>query len=1175
MKFSFLCTAVTHTSGRVTLSPVSLPDLAVHAATRDDALLELKLLLDDKLSRTHPRHLGRFCTPGEGERLDLALELGATPDSPPLSLRLRALQRPAQGKRTEAQVLGTNLRYWLDGKGKELSAQAQALLAEHLENTSPAHKLSLRAEGTLELLTVDLDATPLTLASLKPSELHLDERPPPKDPFAESSRPRDDDDATPADDWDEPKTRRKKPSPDKPPPTPTLERLGVAWHTLAKDDDFPPTFGRDSLVARVLAHLSLADAEPLVLIGPAGVGKSATLHEVTRRLVAQTPPGKPPRRVFALDASRLIAGQGFFGDWQRQTLDAFAEAHQARAVLHLGRLVDLLDAGRSAHSDDNVAQLLLPTLAAREVAVLAEATPEEWARVNERHQSFGRVFAPLHVSEPSADETKLILERLAAHAAKDRGVTVPDDALAEVRSLVRRFRPYGSPLGNAVTFFARLVEAQAQAPLTERTVSRLAVLRRFSVESGVPEELLRDELPLDVAEVRSFLSARVKGQPDAVERGAHVVSVIKANLSDPKRPVATLLFCGPTGVGKTELSKALAERLFGSKDKLVRLDMGEYAGPDALQRLLGAHGESGFLVTAVRQKPFSVVLLDEVEKAHPAVFDALLAVLGEGRLTDGLGRLADFRSCVIILTSNLGATTQRRHAGFSSSAPGELRAHYLAEVRRFFRPELFNRLDDVVAFAPLGPAELAAIVTREVDRIAQRAGFSRRDLSVAPSAEALEALARWGHEPAYGARPLKRALERRLVVPAAAHLAAHPPAGATRLDFSVEGESLAPSSTPTPRAADGVARVGLLEACERAGTLRAEVRAWLKSPVLRRLRDGLRLFERLSRSPSFWTDDALAQEQARSAAFAKDVWDGLEAARQQAEAAEDLAFEAYALRANHSLVELTEAVEGAREAFWPLTERLYASLFPRTDAVTLTVLPSRGAQHWGRWLFEAWSDWAMGRGLKTHVAHLLPKDAEQKKREAVELKRLEAVRRTIGKDVERVLAQHGIVAAVKVYRERTGSSLKEAADVVRAWRDSQQSALLSSHAWREGDAPTGSPWAALALTVTGDALPLLLTGEAGTHRFHVDGDTFTVRVGFVASKPKVSELPTLEVLEGAAAPKEVRRIWPRRQGFEHGLLKDLRTGTEHRANAATFPLSEVLAAWVRHRVFHGEDGTWS
>ncbi|MFZ5442884.1 MAG: AAA family ATPase [Myxococcota bacterium] len=1158
----------------MTLAPLSLPQLAVHARTLEEARFELTLALDDRISRAHPRHLWKYCRPGEGELQSLPLELlpvqrGEERVTSPLVVD--ALESAAHAGHTEVRLLETELRFWFKAKGRELSTQASALMTEHLKELAPDALLRLRSEGKRELLELEVDVEPLKLAALRRAELRLDERPPPRGLDGEPEVREDEDQPPAEDDWDDERAKEKKApkSAKKVVPTPTLNRLGVKWHQLAKDDVFPLTFGREDLVEQVRAHVSAKDAEPLVLLGASGVGKTAVLQEVARRLVAGSSSEKPPRPFFHLDSSRLIAGEGFFGDWQRQTLDSFSEAHEAGALLHLGRLVDLLDAGKSAHSDDNVAQLLIPTLAAREVAVVAEATPEEWARVRDRNQSFARLFAPLTVDEPTPSAGAQILTRIAEHEGRKREVKVESPALDEVRTLVRRFRPYGSPLGNSVSFLRRLLDGAAQAK--QPALTRSEVVRRFSIESGVPEELLRDDLPLDPGAVRDFLVARVKGQSEAVARAAQVVSVIKANLADPARPVATLLFAGPTGVGKTELTKALAERVFGSKDRMVRLDMGEFSGPDALARLIGDAGTEGFLVTAVRRQPFSVVLLDEVEKAHPVVFDALLSVLGEGRLTDGRGRLADFRSCVLVMTSNLGAQTHRPKVGFGDGAAPDARAHYLAEIRRFFRPELFNRIDDVVIFSSLDRQNLTTIVDRELAKVAARSGFGRLDVALSVSPEAKDALATWGHEPKYGARPLKRALERRLVVPAAAHLAAHRPSGANRLEVSLDGDALAFSLHSLPRGVDGGSRTELLRVCEKAAELRAEIRAWIRSPLMSNLRDALRLFERLSRQTSFWADRELADEQARRAAITRELDEGFAKLRTQVEAAEELAFEAYAARQNRSAEELLASLDAVRTAFEPLTERLFVSRFPHVDAATLTLVPGRNGGRWAVWLVEGYQAWAKSRGLRTEVTHLSPKTPEQKALDARSAG--PRLSRTSANELERVLQQQGVIAAARLYRDKENVSLKDATEYVTRVKERLEAPPPEDFEWRTNFPYDGEPFNALCLRVFGDALPLLLSAEHGAHRIYAEGESFEVKVRF--QRGNVRDPGQGERLEVSMPAAEVRRVWPIRKGQEQGLLKDQRTGTEHLVDVRGFPLSEILAAYIRHVVFGSQEGAWS
>ncbi|MDX2012996.1 MAG: AAA family ATPase [Myxococcaceae bacterium] len=1163
MKLTFQCLAITHTSGRVTLTPLTVPAFAVHAPSLEQARFELTLALDDKVGRVHPRHLWRYVRAGDGALIELPVgglpvQRGSQPVLEPVVLR--AIESAVHAGHREVRLPTADLRFWFASKGKALTAEACALLAEHLKLASPDELLRLRAEGDATIVDVEVPVTPLKLSQLARRELLLDERPPPKG-LDELTPGEDEDDDAPDDDWSDEGKRKKKEKPAGGPPTPTLDRLAVKWHQLAKDDAFAPTFGRDALVEQVLAHVALKDPEPLVLVGAAGVGKTAVLHEVARRLVPKTS-GTPSRPFFLLDGSRLIAGGGFFGEWQQQTLEAFAEATAAKVVLHLGRLVDLIDAGRSAHSDDNVAQLITPMLAAREVTAVAEATPEEWARLSARNQSFARLFSPLVVEEPAPDVTRDIVARVGRAEATARLVEPTLTALDEVRSLVRRFRPSGSPLGNTLAFLRRLIDG---CDVGQRLEPK-DVIRRFSIESGIPEELLRDDVSIDPAEVRAFLSARVKGQPDAVARVAEVVSVIKANLTDPARPVATLLFAGPTGVGKTELTKALAERVFGSKDRLVRLDMGEYSGADALARLVGDGGEDGFLSTAVRRQPFSVVLLDEIEKAHPAVFDALLSVLGEGRLTDGRGRTTDFRSALIVMTSNLGAQTQRPRVGFGDEGSSAARTHVLGEIRRFFRPEFFNRLDDVIVFAPLGPAELSSIVERELGKVAGRSGLSRLDVTVSIDAASKQALAEWGHEPRYGARPLKRAIERRLVVPAAAHLAAHPPAGPSELRVTRTGDALDFTLTPAGRGTDAASRAELLAVCEKAATLRGEVAEWAGAPLMARMRDDFRLFERLSRQPSFWKDRALADAEARRAGAVREVDEGFTKLKTQIEAVEELAFEAYATRERRSATELESTLDAQRAELHPLTERLFASRFPGVEAATVVLVPGRSSLRWAEWLRTGYVEWAKGRGLRVESLSLLPVPGRGTAPVTIP--------KTSRDRVERTLQQQGLTAAARVYRDKHDVPLDEAVKQVKAIERrlaAAAAAVPSTTEWKLDEAPEHAHAEALAVRVFGPWLPMLLSSEHGLHRVYDGGESFEVKVHFGVG---AAELPRADTFEAMLPNTEIRRVWPTRRGHEFGVLKDHRTSGEHRVEG-TFHYAPVLAAYVRHVVFEGKGAAWS
>ncbi len=357
-------------------------------------------------------------------------------------------------------------------------------------------------------------------------------------------------------------------------------------------------------------------------------------------------------------------------------------------MVHLGPLVELLEVGKSEHNSSGIATFLRPAVARGELLCIAECTPEQFPLIEKQDPQLLDAFRHIAVEEPDTKTGRVIL---ASYARDNANRTTEPAALAAIDRLHRRYATYSAYPGRPLRFLDNLLRDGAQdAPIAEDEV-----YDGFTRETGLPRAIIDPAVPLDLAATHDWFAARVIGQPDAVGLVTDLLATVKAGLTRPNRPIASLLFIGPTGVGKTEMAKAVAEFLFGSKDRLTRFDMSEYADPVAVRRLVGgAFGSEGLLTAKVREQPFSVVLLDEVEKADGSFFDLLLQALGEARLTDAGGRLADFRNTVVILTSNLGAESFRRGStGFVSGNVGraESQEHFARAVEQFLRPEMFNR----------------------------------------------------------------------------------------------------------------------------------------------------------------------------------------------------------------------------------------------------------------------------------------------------------------------------------------------------------------------------------------------------------------------------------------------------------------------------------------------------
>jgi ATP-dependent Clp protease ATP-binding subunit ClpA len=582
--------------------------------------------------------------------------------------------------------------------------------------------------------------------------------------------------------------------------TSTLEQVATDLTTGWCD----PLHGADTHLQTLAELLTGNRPRSVLLVGPSGAGKTALVLNLAQRRAEFGLNGKP---FWATSGARLVAGMSGFGMWQERCQKMLTEAAKKRAVVQVGNLMELVDVGKCEGQDTGIAAFLRPFIARGELLTVAECTPEQIPLIEREDPHLLDAFTRYDVSEPDPALGRAIL-RFVAERTSTRRLT--DEGLGVLDGLHRRYATYSAYPGRPLRFLRNFLADQHLRNHDEiKPLAPTDIYAQFARETGLPLFLLDPTEPVFLSDVRAWFGTRVLDQPEAVDLVTDLIALTKAALNRPRRPIASLLFIGPTGVGKTEMAKALAEYLFGSPGRLTRFDMSEYGDPLAVRRLIGGgQGREGLLTARIREQPFSVLLFDEFEKAHPEFFDLLLQVLGEGRLTDAAGRLADFCNCVIILTSNLGAESYQRGAfglaegtasGASHSAD-RARSHFIDAVQRSLRPELFNRFDRIVPFNPLPPTAVARIAERHLTKLTTRDGVRYRgaSLTVAPGVAAQ--LANAGFDVRYGARPLVRTIERQLLAPLAEQMNRHP--GEVPLALEVgTGTPLAVSVKPRTDAA--------------------------------------------------------------------------------------------------------------------------------------------------------------------------------------------------------------------------------------------------------------------------------------------------------------------------------------------------------------------------------------
>ena len=624
-----------------------------------------------------------------------------------------------------------------------------------------------------------------------------------------------------------------------------IKKYGRNLNDMAKEDRMDPVIGRDKEIQRVIQILARRTKNNPILLGEPGVGKTAIAEGLAQRIVEGSVPYMlQDKKVVSLSLASLVAGAKYRGEFEERLKGLIDEVRQdGTIILFIDEMHTLVGAGAAEGALD-AANILKPALSRGEIQIIGATTLDEYKKHLEKDAALSRRFQTILVEEPSIEDAKKILMGLrgkyeAFHCARIEDAAIEAAVRLSHRYITDRFLPDKAiDLMDEAASKVRMKQVaqpeklqEIRARLEKLGVEKEAAISAQDYERAAhirdDEQKVKDELEEakrrfekrgksritvtadDIADVvaqwtsvpvrqiaakesdrllhmEKILTRRVVGQQEAVEAVSKAIRRARAGLKDPKRPIGSFLFLGPTGVGKTELAKALSEALFGTEDAIIRFDMSEYMEKYAVSRMVGAppgyvgYEEGGQLTDAVRRKPYSIILLDEIEKAHPDVFNVLLQVLDDGRLTDGKGRTVDFRNTVIIMTSNAGATLLKKSApalGFAVGSGDEkqeaedaAKKRVLGEVRHIFKPEFLNRIDELIVFHPLGREELSKIIDILLRDVRTRLAEKEIRLEVSPAAK--NVLVEKGTDFKYGARPLKRAIQKLIEDEIAEHLLA-------------------------------------------------------------------------------------------------------------------------------------------------------------------------------------------------------------------------------------------------------------------------------------------------------------------------------------------------------------------------------------------------------------------
>ena len=549
--------------------------------------------------------------------------------------------------------------------------------------------------------------------------------------------------------------------------TRVLDQYSRDLTLLAASGSFDPVIGRDEEIRRSVQILSRRSKNNPVLIGEPGVGKTAVAEGIATYIAgSDAPDSMAGKRLVALDLPALLAGTKYRGDFEERVKAVLKDVKKAGdVILFIDEMHTMIGAG-SAEGAIDAANILKPALGRGEVQIIGATTPEEYRRHIEKDAALERRFQPVKIAEPSRSDSLKMLGAVRQGLEKHHGVKISDAALTaavdlSVRYINDRFLP--DKAIDLADEAAAHIRVSGGGLVTAEDIAGVV-----SLWTGIPVANLSADETKRLCNMESILHRRVIGQNEAVTAVSRAIRRGRVGLSDPDRPIGSFLFLGPTGVGKTELCRALAEAVFGESEAMIRLDMSEYMEKHAVSKLIGSppgyvgYEDGGQLTERVRRKPWSVVLFDEIEKAHEDVWGILLQIMDDGRLTDSAGRVVSFRNTIIVMTSNVGAKSiseGRPRMGFTPDGGDEaqlMRARINEELRRTFKPEFLNRIDETIVFRRLSRAEIRSIAERMLLTVAER--FKALGMTLSVPDQVVDFLAERGYDEKYGARPLRRAI---------------------------------------------------------------------------------------------------------------------------------------------------------------------------------------------------------------------------------------------------------------------------------------------------------------------------------------------------------------------------------------------------------------------------------